>query len=57
MPTARPQKRDGIRVQTKFDDRQLAELDAYRRRQPDLPSRAEAIRQLVSLAIKGKSAA
>jgi len=56
MPTARPQKRDGTRVQTKFDDRQLAELDAYRRRQPDLPSRAEAIRQLVSLAIKGKSA-
>jgi hypothetical protein len=45
------------RVQTKFDERQLAEIDAYRRKQPDPPSRAEAIRRLCSLAIKGKSAA
>lgn len=57
MSPAPSAKRDGTRVQTKFDDQQLAAIDSYRRKQPDPPSRAEAIRQLCALAIKGKTAA
>jgi hypothetical protein len=41
-------------VQTKLDNRQLAEIDAYRRRQSNPPTRAEAIRQLCTIAIRGE---
>jgi hypothetical protein len=41
-------------VQTKLDNRQLAEIDAYRRKQANPPTRAEAIRQLCALAIRGE---
>ena len=32
----------------------LKSIDDWRRRQPDMPSRAEAIRRLVEQALKGK---
>jgi hypothetical protein len=40
------------RVQTKFDERLLAAIDGYRRGQRDPPSRAEAIRQLCTQALR-----
>ncbi len=57
--TRSPNRSDGekTRVQTIFKKAQLSEIDAYRRKRPDLPSRAEAIRQLCSLALDGKSVA
>lgn len=35
-----------------FDDEQLAAVDDWRRRQPDLPTRSEAIRRLVAEAVE-----
>lgn len=34
-----------------FDDRQLAAIDEWRRKQPDLPTRSEAIRRIVDKAV------
>jgi hypothetical protein len=42
------------RLELRVDEEFLAKLDAWRRKQPDLPSRASAIRQLVTLALQGK---
>ena len=39
-----------MRVTPEFD----AAIDEWRRKQPDLPSRSEAIRRLVDQALKGK---
>jgi hypothetical protein len=39
-----------MRVSAEF----LAKLDAWRREQPDLPARAEAIRRLVDTALESK---
>jgi hypothetical protein len=41
-------------VQTLFDECQLVAIDAYRRKQSNPPTRAEAIRQLCALAIRGE---
>jgi hypothetical protein len=41
----------------KVPDSFLEMVDAWRRKQPDLPSRAEAIRRLVTFAIAGESPA
>jgi hypothetical protein len=36
-----------------FDDQRLRAIDEWRRKQPDLPTRAEAIRRLVEMSLKG----
>lgn len=50
----RPPGRSGrpfqMRVTPEFD----AAVDEWRRKQPDIPSRSEAIRRLVDQALKGK---
>lgn len=38
----------------RLDPETLAEIDEWRRKQDDLPSRAEAIRRLVAIALKGR---
>jgi hypothetical protein len=40
------------RFEMRFDLESLANIDDWRRSQPDLPSRAEAIRRLVELALR-----
>jgi hypothetical protein len=40
------------RVPFATDREQLAAIDEWRRRQPDLPSRSEAIRRLLDLALQ-----
>jgi metal-responsive CopG/Arc/MetJ family transcriptional regulator len=40
----------GVRVDEEF----LKQLDAWRRKQEDVPTRPEAIRRLVELALKAK---
>ena len=40
------------RIQLVADDEFIAAIDAWRRKQEDLPSRSEAIRRLVYLGIK-----
>jgi hypothetical protein len=43
-------------VSSVFDEEELRALDDWRRAQPDLPSRSEAIRRLVAAGVrKGKS--
>jgi hypothetical protein len=37
-----------------FDDDQLAAIDEWRRKQPDLPTRSEAIRRIVAGAVGAK---
>jgi metal-responsive CopG/Arc/MetJ family transcriptional regulator len=43
------------RFEMKLDPQMIARVDAWRRVQPDLPSRAEAIRRLVDFALDRKS--
>jgi hypothetical protein len=38
-----------------FDDRQLGEIDEWRRKQPDLPTRSAAVRRLVDLGLAAKA--
>jgi len=38
----------------RWHDQHLSAIDDWRRKQPDLPSRAAAIRRLVELGLKGK---
>jgi hypothetical protein len=47
------EKRTNTLIQAGFDDRELSGIDRYRRKQSK-PSRAEAIRQLCALAIRGE---
>ena len=42
----------GQTFQMRADDDFLEKVDEWRRDQPDLPSRAEAIRRLVAIAVK-----
>jgi hypothetical protein len=44
------------RFELRFDLESLASIDEWRRLQPDLPSRAEAIRRLVDSALRRSSA-
>jgi hypothetical protein len=54
-PRGRPSKRPQDRLfQMRVSEHFLGMVDDWRRSQPDLPSRAEAIRRLVELAIKIK---
>lgn len=41
----------GERVNVPMDEELLREIDEFRRQQPDLPNRAEAIRRLVKKAL------
>jgi metal-responsive CopG/Arc/MetJ family transcriptional regulator len=43
------------RIQLVADAAFIAQVDEWRRRQPDLPSRSEAIRRLVNRALKTDS--
>ena len=43
-----------VAVQLRLTDLQAASIDDWRRLQPDLPSRSEAIRRLVEEALKAK---
>jgi hypothetical protein len=49
-----PQSKQKTPVQTLFDERQLAAIDAYRRLHSNPPTRAEAVRQLCAMAIRGE---
>ncbi len=40
------------RFEMRMDPETLARVDEWRRKQPDLPSRAEAMRRLVDLGLK-----
>ena len=51
-PSVRPQDRP---FQMRVSEQFLRMVDDWRRRQIDLPSRAEAIRRLVELAVKMKN--
>ena len=42
------------RLELRVDEAFLAKIDAWRRKQPDLPSRASAVRQLVELALQAQ---
>jgi hypothetical protein len=43
----------GAMVSTRIQPDLLAEIDAWRRAQPDLPSRPEALRRLAARGLKG----
>ena len=45
------------RFEMRLEPETIHEIDEWRRRQADLPSRAEAIRRLVDLGLKAKSKA
>ena len=47
------EKRDN-RIPIMMSDSDVAAIDAWRRKQEDLPSRSEAIRRLVELGLKAK---
>lgn len=38
--------------QMRYDDEWMARIDEWRRKQPDIPSRAEAIRRIVDMVLK-----
>jgi len=44
------------RFEMRLDEATIKRIDDWRRAQPDLPSRAEAIRRLVDQALKPKTA-
>ena len=48
----RPPSGLGTPVQVRLKDDQLAAIDAWRRAQPDLPNRPEALRRLAEIGIK-----
>jgi hypothetical protein len=50
----RPPGRKGRPLQLYATDDFLAMIDDWRRKQPDIPNRSEAIRRLVDQALKGK---
>jgi hypothetical protein len=43
-----------LRIPVMMAATDVAAIDEWRRKQPDLPSRSEAIRRLVELGLKGK---
>jgi hypothetical protein len=55
-PIGRPRTGIGTQVGMRWQERDLAAIDEWRRRQRDLPSRTDAIRRLVELGLKAKSA-
>ena len=44
----------GVQIGMRWHEPVLAAIDAWRREQPDLPSRTDAIRRLVEQALAGK---
>jgi hypothetical protein len=44
-----------LRIPVMMAATDVAAIDAWRRKQPDLPSRSEAIRRLVELGLKAKN--
>jgi hypothetical protein len=53
-PVGRPRTGIGIQIGMRWQNAVIAEIDDWRRQQPDLPSRTEAIRRLVELGLKMK---
>jgi hypothetical protein len=47
----RPKTGIGTQIGMRWQQLELVKIDDWRRRQPDLPSRTEAIRQLVDIAL------
>ena len=45
------------RIQLVISQGQVREIDEWRRQQPDLPNRSEAIRRLIETALKGLKSA
>jgi hypothetical protein len=45
----------GTPIMVRLQDEALAELDAWRRKQSDLPTRPEALRRLMDKALNGTS--
>jgi hypothetical protein len=43
-----------LRYELRLTPEQWAEVDEWRRRQPDLPNRAEAIRRMIAIALKAE---
>jgi len=57
--TMKPEKKSrhsvtGTPVQVRLQPSQLSELDEWRRMQPDLPNRSEALRRMMEIALKVK---
>jgi hypothetical protein len=52
----RPRTGIGTPVQVRLRDGLLASLDQWRRKQPDLPNRPEAMRRLIEEALKVREA-
>jgi len=50
----RPATGRGTTVGVRCQDAMLADIDDWRRKQPDLPTRATAIRRLAELGLKAK---
>lgn len=53
-PVGRPATGVGAQIGMRWQAPVLALIDDWRRQQPDLPSRPEAIRRLVELGLKAK---
>jgi hypothetical protein len=47
-------KQTGLLVGTRLQPELLAQLDEWRRGQPDLPTRPEAIRRIIEQAVRGR---
>jgi hypothetical protein len=56
-PIGRPRTGIGTQIGMRWQEPILADIDDWRRHQPDLPSRTEAIRRLVELGLKAKGKA
>ncbi len=54
-PVGRPPTGIGTQIGMRWQEPTLAAIDDWRRQQPDLPSRTEAIRRLVELGLQGKN--
>jgi hypothetical protein len=52
----RPPTGKGTQIGERWRDAELDAIDAWRRREKDLPSRAEAVRRLVRLGLLAKQA-
>jgi hypothetical protein len=55
-PIGRPRTGVGAQIGMRWHELVLAEIDDWRRKQPNLPSRTEAIRRLVEIGLKVKRA-
>ncbi len=54
-PTSEPEAYQTHQLQTRVSAEFLAKLDTWRRDQPDLPTRTEAIRRLTALGLEAEA--